>query len=61
MGQIPVQTVPVCPVQIRAHHHIDVNTDINNDVIVRNWETKSITTSPMCSLSLHFNFEEISM
>ena len=23
-GQCPVQTVPACPVQIRAHHHIDV-------------------------------------
>ena len=29
-GQIPVQTVPACPVQIRAHHHIDVYTDINS-------------------------------
>ena len=28
-GQSPVQTMPVCPVQIRAHHHIDVYTDIN--------------------------------
>ena len=23
----PVQTVPACPVQIRAHHYIDVYTD----------------------------------
>ena len=30
MGQSPIQTVPACPVQIRAHHHIDVYTDINN-------------------------------
>ena len=22
-----------CPVQIRAHHHIDVYTDINNNII----------------------------
>ena len=29
-GQSPVQTVPACPVQIRAHHHIDVYTDINH-------------------------------
>ena len=28
-GQSPVQTVPACPVQIRAHDHIDVYTDIN--------------------------------
>ena len=24
-GQSPVQTVPACPVQVRAHHHIDIN------------------------------------
>ena len=29
MGQSPVETVPACPVQIGAHHHIDVYTDIN--------------------------------
>ena len=29
-GQSPVETVPACPVQIRAHHHIDVCTDISN-------------------------------
>ena len=29
-GQSLVQTVPACPVQIRAHHHTDVYTDINN-------------------------------
>ena len=29
MGQSPVETVPACPVQIGAHHHIDVHTDIN--------------------------------
>ena len=34
MGQSPVQTVPGCPVQIRAHHHIDVHTDINILVIL---------------------------
>ena len=32
MGQSPIQTVPACPVQIRAHHHIDVYTDINKIV-----------------------------
>ena len=32
-GQSPIQTVPACPVQIRAHHHTDVYTDIN-DIIV---------------------------
>ena len=30
-GQSPIQTVPACPVQIRAHHHIDVYADINNN------------------------------
>ena len=30
MGLSPVQTVPACPVQIGAHHHIDVYTDIND-------------------------------
>ena len=30
MGQSPVQTVPACPVQIGAHHHIDVCTDISD-------------------------------
>ena len=30
VGQSPLQTVPACPIQIRAHHHIDVYTDINN-------------------------------
>ena len=29
MGQSPVETVPACPVQIGAHHHIDVKSDIN--------------------------------
>ena len=33
MGQSPIQTVPACPVQIRAHHRIDVYTDINNTKI----------------------------
>ena len=32
MGQSPVQTVPVCPIQIRAHHHMDVFTDINEKI-----------------------------
>ena len=27
--QSPVQTVPACLVQIRAHHHTDAYTDIN--------------------------------
>ena len=30
VGQSPLQTVPACPIQIRAHHYIDVYTDINN-------------------------------
>ena len=30
-GQSPVRTVPACPVQIRANHHIDVNIDINKN------------------------------
>ena len=30
MGQSLIQSVPACPIQIRAHHHIDVYTDINN-------------------------------
>ena len=33
-GQSPVETVPACPIQIRAHHHIDVFTDINEDYIL---------------------------
>ena len=33
-GQSPVQTVPACLVQIRAHHHIDVHTDINNSKVI---------------------------
>ena len=32
-GQSPVQTVPACPVQIRAHHHIDVYTDISKTTL----------------------------
>ena len=28
-GQSRVQIVPTCPVQIGAHHHINVYTDIN--------------------------------
>ena len=32
-GQSPVQTVPAGPVQIRAHHHIDVHTDINDRLL----------------------------
>ena len=31
-GQSPVETVPACPVQIGAHHYIDVYTDINNSM-----------------------------
>ena len=30
MGQSPIQTVPACPIQIRAHHHINVYIDIND-------------------------------
>ena len=33
MGQSPVQTVPACSVQIRAHHHIDVYSDINKEMM----------------------------
>ena len=29
MGQIPIQTVPACHIHIRAHHQINVYTDIN--------------------------------
>ena len=32
MGQSPIQTVPACPIQIRAHHHIDVYIDINEQL-----------------------------
>ena len=31
MGQSPIETVPACPIQIGAHHHIDVYTDINHN------------------------------
>ena len=30
----PIQTVPASPVQIRAHHHIYVYTEINNAQIL---------------------------
>ena len=36
-GQSPVQTVPARPVQIRAHHHIDVYTDINKKYVCITW------------------------
>ena len=39
MGQIPIQTGPPCPVQIRAHHHIDVYTDINDITIYHKYNT----------------------
>ena len=32
-GQSPVQAVPACPLQIRAHHHIHVYTYINKVMI----------------------------
>ena len=32
-GQSPVQTVPTCPVQIRAYHHIDVDADIDKGLV----------------------------
>ena len=32
-GQSPVHTVPACPIQIRAHHHIDVYTDISKECV----------------------------
>ena len=28
-GQSPVQTVPACPIQIRAHHHMSIQTSIS--------------------------------
>ena len=28
----PVETVPACPVQMRAHHHLAVYTDSNYDI-----------------------------
>ena len=34
-GTSPVQTVPARPIQISAHHHIDVCTDINKGIILR--------------------------
>ena len=34
-GQSPVQTVPARPIQIRAHHYIDVCTDISNSTECR--------------------------
>ena len=33
-GTKSVQTVPACSVQIKAHHHRDVHTDINNVMFV---------------------------
>ena len=36
------KTVPACPIQIIAHHHTDVYTDINNleeYFLVRSWAT----------------------
>ena len=42
-GQSPVQIVPACPVQIRAHHHIDVYTDINErDTLLRQKQVSSV-------------------
>ena len=46
-GQGPVQTVPACPVQIRAHHHIDFYTDIN-ETIYEHWCTTKPFNQPEC-------------
>ena len=35
----PVETVPACPVQIRAHRYIAVYIDSNNDDLEVNWMT----------------------
>ena len=48
MGQSPVQTVSASSIQIRAHHHIDVCTDINN-ITPRNLITLS------SKVTLHVN------
>ena len=50
-GQSPVQTVPACPVQIRAHHHIDVCTDINNETAAM--ESHYLFVGNECNEELH--------
>ena len=47
MGQSAVQTVPACPVQIRAHHHIDVFSDINKKIFanIPDHDSKSYRTA----------------
>ena len=55
-GQSPVQTVPACPVQIRAHHHIDVCTDINKYKLCIS-QTFSMVWSQCTSIrQKHLNF-----
>ena len=44
-GQSPVETVPACPVQIGAHHHIDV-TDINESIASTHFRFGSNYRSP---------------
>ena len=48
MGQSPVQTVPACPIQIRAHHHIDFKTDINNGQNIISATHARQTNEPLC-------------
>ena len=38
----PVETVPACPVQIRAHRHIAVYIDSNKDRYVKRSNAKNI-------------------
>ena len=51
-GQSRVQTVPACPIQIRAHHHIDVYTDINNATVTYFQKFMGIFIKSICSLPL---------
>ena len=48
----PVQTVPACPVQIRAHRHIAVYIDSNK--VNRNRYLPSILTSSSSLIALQF-------
>ena len=47
-GQSTVQTVPACPVQIRAHHHTDVYTDINDWLV-----SKLVEFTAQCNRDFH--------
>ena len=42
----PIQTVPACPVQIRAHHHTGVCTGINKVQMYEPYFLVSIQTLP---------------